>query len=736
MVNKLKPSAAGGKRWYSIKASATRKGEADIYIYSDIGAWGSTSADFVRDFRDLGKVAQINLHINSMGGDVFDGLAIYNTLVGERDKGAGLTVYIDGIAASIASIIAMAGQDILMPESSFIMIHDPSGMVWGTAEEMDKMAETMRGIKDSLVRIYAKRTSRDPADITTMMADETWMDGPKALAEGFATQIIDAETQIAACATSRICDRFRAIPATIRNTLTGEDKTMPDDTKILDETAAPPSEDDAPASIDAIIERIAPKNPGPQIHSTGERPGTWNTYQQNEDDIPPDPAQQQEQQLIARQKRYVADVKKLFEEARLLDLMDEAQQLLTGGVNPREASGHLIQIWARKKKTESNVGKLTPANSGARVISDYEDPAVIREQMSDAIAYPAIKAMNPAHKLPDNGARKFINFSATDNMRVIVRNMYPREDPRNMTKNRITDEALGNTTSDFPNILGVAANKVFLSAYSLAVGTYRAIASQQDLPNFQPNNMVRAGDFPALFQLNEHGEITRGSISESAETAQLKSHGRTFGISRQVLINDNLGVFTNMAAQAGRAVAVYENRLVWAVLLSNPTLATTNAQMFSTTHKNLTSSGTAISAASLGIGRAAMRVQKSLDGNVLNVAPAVLVVPASKETIAEQVISPLVVPEATSNLTPVGLRAPNLALVVEPLLDDDSTLSWYLFGQPGLGSNLIYGYLSGNSAPRVRTNSPFNVDGIEFQVLLDFYAAAIDFRFGYKNAGA
>jgi len=127
---------------------------------------------------------------------------------------------------------------------------------------------------------------------------------------------------------------------------------------------------------------------------------------------------------------------------------------------------------------------------------------------------------------------------------------------------------------------------------------------------------------------------------------------------------------------------------------------------------------------------------KSVDGNLLNVTPAVLAVCSEKETLAEQVLSPLVLPASSEHMTPISLRAPALKLVVEPLLDGNSTTAWYLFGTPARGSNFVAGRLAGAEAPRLRTNYPANVDGIEFQVLVDFYAAAVDYRFGYKNSGA
>lgn len=414
--------------------------------------------------------------------------------------------------------------------------------------------------------------------------------------------------------------------------------------------------------------------------------------------------------------------------------INTVDRLLDLGTDPADLGEELVAIFA-KTQAKQDTFRMQHSNEGARITHDYEDPATVQEAMADAIAYPAIKALNPAHTLPDNGARKFMGYGAGDFARDLVARSSGRiASERHLT--HVVGEALGNTTSDFPNLLGTSANKVLLAAIEAAAPTYRTVFSVQNAANFQPLSLVRAGDYPALLELNEHGEITRGSMSDSAEVARLKSAGRTFGITRQALINDSLGAFTNLAVQAGQSVAAYESLVAWTVFVSNQTLATTSAAVFSTTHGNLTASGTAISATSLGIGRAAMRVQKSLDGVPLNVVPQILAVPAAKETIAEQVLSPLVIPDSASSLTTVGLRSPSLTLVVEPLLDANSLTAWYLLGNPARGSNFVCGRLAGAEAPRIRTASPLNVDGVEFQVLVDFYAAAVDYRFGYKNAGA
>lgn len=165
------------------------KNSADILIYDAIGPedWGLVSAKAIsKELDALGAVDQINVGINSPGGYVFEGLAIYNLLHGHP---AAVTVDIHGAALSIASIIAMAGDKIRIAESAMMMIHDPWGMVAGNAAELRKEADILDQLKGSLVGIYAARTGMDNQQLADMMTAETWLQADQALASKFVDEI-------------------------------------------------------------------------------------------------------------------------------------------------------------------------------------------------------------------------------------------------------------------------------------------------------------------------------------------------------------------------------------------------------------------------------------------------------------------------------------------------------------------------------------------------------------------
>lgn len=190
------------KSWYGIRARGTG---AEVLIYDEIGAYGVSAKGFLAELGALPDGVPIDLRLNSPGGSVFDAVAIYNAL--KRHEGT-ITVWIDGIAASAASYIAMAGDEIVMPENAFLMIHDPSGLVMGTAEDMRSTAQALDKVKGSLIQGYAAKSGKSDDDIAVLMAAETWLDAKDALDLGF----IDRIAEPVKLAASFDVARFRNAP--------------------------------------------------------------------------------------------------------------------------------------------------------------------------------------------------------------------------------------------------------------------------------------------------------------------------------------------------------------------------------------------------------------------------------------------------------------------------------------------------------------------------------------------
>lgn len=179
---------ARDRSWYRIENAArpaNAGAHADLYVYAEIGAWGVEAAYLVEDLRQL-DVATLTVHINSPGGDAFDGVAIYNSLVAHQ---ATVTCSVEGMAASAASVIAMAGDEIVMQPGSMMMIHNASGLCWGEASDMRALADLLDQVSESIAGLYRLRAGGEVAGWLAAMAATTWYTAAEAVAAGLATRV-------------------------------------------------------------------------------------------------------------------------------------------------------------------------------------------------------------------------------------------------------------------------------------------------------------------------------------------------------------------------------------------------------------------------------------------------------------------------------------------------------------------------------------------------------------------
>ena len=355
----------------------------------------------------------------------------------------------------------------------------------------------------------------------------------------------------------------------------------------------------------------------------------------------------------------------------------------------------------------------------------------LRSGIENAILH---RAAPQFFKLTDEG-RQYRGMSLLDVARLYLNARGART--TDLSKMELAGLALGLTTrggmhstSDFPLLLADVTRKTLRAAYEEAEQTFKQIGRRVTLPDFKTSNRLQLGDAPALLEVKEHGEFTRGSITEGKEALNLKTYGRVFAITRQALVNDDTDAFSRVPTMFGRTARTLEADIVWAQITSNPVMGD-GVVLFHATHGNLDASASVISVASLGKGRAAMRVQKGIDGTtILNVVPKFLGVPAALETTAATFLVQLT-PAQASNVNPfAGLLTP----LVEPRLDVNSATAWYLFAGPGFDI-IEYAYLEGEEGPMVEERIGFDIDGLEIKCRLDFGAKVIDWRGIWKNPG-
>ncbi len=397
--------------------------------------------------------------------------------------------------------------------------------------------------------------------------------------------------------------------------------------------------------------------------------------------------------------------------ADVIDTMREAA--MRDRISPEALRGRLWDAFAQAAPRPSLPAR--PETGPGQV-----DPASLLDAMAEALAARSM----PGYQPPSGGRHvEFMGWRPSDMMGELLRARGERNVPRNPT---VLAERAFHTTSDFPALLSAAANKMLLAAYAPAQPTYRTLFLRRDFRDFKPHRHLRVGDFPTLLPLSENGEVQAGTMSESQELVYLQTFARRIRVTRQMLVNDDLGAFTDFAAAIGRRVADFENATAYALVNSatgdGPTLTSAASSVFSTAaaRSNKASSGTLLDLTNLAIGRAAVMKQKTLDGLPIAVGSQMRLLVGPNQELAARQLTVSVQPNQTSN---ANVYAGFVQPLVEPLIP---TNRWYLFADPATAPVYVYGYLNGAEGPQVTTGPVSGVDGVEVSVIFDFGVGAID----------
>jgi hypothetical protein len=375
------------------------------------------------------------------------------------------------------------------------------------------------------------------------------------------------------------------------------------------------------------------------------------------------------------------------------------------------------------------VGELaTKRNSvpvDARIDSLGADRAPTRKLFAEALFARMSGKPAPA------AAQEYVGASLVDMARALLEERGERV--RWARASSVIDAALRggmHATSDFADLLTDASQRFLLEMFTDAGSPLRVIGRKRTLPDFRAMHGLRAEGDLNLLLTEEGGEFKRGSFETSKNSIQLNTYGRIFGLSRQAIVNDDLGAFLDMQRVWARALSELEGSSLTALISgTGGTLAEDGKALYHVDHGNVAATGGAITVETLSAAREAMRTQKNLDGTtVVNAAPKYLVVGPAKETEAEQVLAALS-PATTANANPFSGK---LELVVDPRQTGNS---WRLFADPSQFPVVEYANLEGQEGLYTDTRSGFDVDGVEFKARIDHGTALMGYRGTYMNPG-
>lgn len=393
---------------------------------------------------------------------------------------------------------------------------------------------------------------------------------------------------------------------------------------------------------------------------------------------------------------------------------------IDGGANPDTARRAAFEALANRSASPIRTEQVRVEMGGSQ-----DDPALRARQMGEAL----YARINPRHELSDP-ARRYAYSTPVDMAKELL--TLRGESTMALSPASLVTRAL-HTTSDFPIVLGDTVGRVLRDAYQAAPSGIRRLGRQTTARDFRSVNKIMLGEAPLLEKLNEHGEIKAGTMAEAREAYKVETWARKIGITRQVLVNDDLGAFSDLARRMGQAAAETEARILVTLLEAGsgngPTLSDSKT-LFHADHGNKAGTGAVISDATLSAARLALRTQKGIEDRTIRVTPRNLLVPPALETTAEKWLASIA-PATAADVNPFS---GSLSLVVEPRLS--SATRWYVTADPGEIDGLEFAYLSGAEGPQVESRSGWDVDGVEIRVILDFGAGFIDHRGWFMNAGA
>lgn len=376
----------------------------------------------------------------------------------------------------------------------------------------------------------------------------------------------------------------------------------------------------------------------------------------------------------------------------------------------------------------------------ARVTEDAIDKFVTGAEEGILVRSSMVKDREQIRKARESGmAGKSLIRLATDYLHLRGEDVFKLNDDAVATR-AIAMRAHGQTSSDFTSLLQNIANKALLTGFEEAPETWNIWTRRGTLPDFKQATRINMSGFTGLAEVAEDGEITYGKFTDRKETIQLVSYAKKYRMSRQLIINDDLGGLTQIPRAMGRAANRKIGDVVYAVLnTTGPTLVQDSIALWDTaTHKNYVAASTAPTVATLTTALTAMAKQTDPNTSaVLNVRPRYLVVPVALEATARVLMSSLDDPAGATIRTP-NPYAGRFEVVTDARLDGQTNgaAAWYLFGDPNIYDTFEVAFLNGVDQPYLRENQAWDNQSVEYVVGIDFGVSALDFRAVHKYRGS
>jgi ATP-dependent protease ClpP protease subunit len=678
-----------------------------MQLYGDVG-FDIMAADVARALESAGG-RDITVNLFSYGGDAGEGLAIHDILARYQGR---KTVVIDGVAASAGSIVAMAGDRVVMPDNALLMIHNCWSYAAGDAESLRTSAALLDTYSLAYQRTYAKRTGATEAQVIEWMSAGsgagTWFTAEDALTAGLADEVA-SPAQVRASAPRFPADRFTSPPAALLQIWGAKTDKMDQEDRPLTPSPIPVNTQSpvgvAPpaATTDDQARAAAPQEAAPLLSASTSPPA----------------AASAESATVAALRRET-EIRRCAASAGLA--ADVVQSMVDSGKPFSEVAVEIVSAHAAVVEAQAGA-----AGHPARIQVTRHEGDTIMAGIGDML----YARINPGKELSDAG-RQYRGYSMMECIRIYAQSRGINTAGR--SKSELAAMAM-HGTGDFPLLFSNLASKGLDAAYQEEPHTFTQIARQQNLPDFkQASDLVVAADLLPELTL-EGGEYKHGTVNEAQSTWRLFTYTKKVVVSRQAIINDDLSALERVPEYMGRGFRRLESNLAWALITGNAVTSVDGQVLFHASHKNTGSGPIGVSGVNSAV--KAMRKQTDISGVAVNLTPDFLIVPTDLEGTARQFLL-----SATNGYAPValtGAAGPNIyagsmQLIVEPRLDGSST-QWYAAAGPNRIDGLVYGYLADEPGPTITPVPERDPDGITLLARTDFGCAVKDYRFIYQSSG-
>ncbi|HEY4531522.1 MAG TPA: ClpP-like prohead protease/major capsid protein fusion protein [Luteimonas sp.] len=700
----------------------------ELLIYGAIGAswWDdeSITARSVVEALSGTTASTIEVRINSLGGSVADGIAIHNELRRQAAAGKTVTCTVDGMACSIASLIAAAGDTVRMHGNALQMLHAPWGSLWvdGNAKEVREVAEEFAQVLEVMGKAmsasYARKSGRPASEFDAMWAagDDHWYTAEEAVEAGLCDEVIDGLVVESEDEDEPGADAAAAVEAFLEQLVESAPQALACNVRAA-----------ARRSVIAAARAKAERNPNPPAPVAANPPA--DAGHTHEETTMPAPNHQ-----TAAPAAISAAVTDAI--AALRTRNEEIRALAEPHFGNPEIRSYYDSVIAEPDPsiTAADVGKQIlalmakgrgPLGAAGTVTVDERDNRIAGMGAALQARLGHARGEDGNHY---RGMTLFDMAAACAQAAGVNTRGMPRED--------VVRAAITHTSSDFPAITGNAVRTAVLRGYEEFPEVYPEFTRPVSVPDFKKQSLAGLGQFVGIEEVPKGGEYPYGTFSAIGQDLQLKKMGGIFSITDEAIINDDLGLFDSVPQKMGAAAKRALGDRVFALITSNPVLSDGIA-LFHASHNNLLT-GAAPSTAAIDAMIAKMALQRDSAGNPVRVPLKFILAPVGLGGLVRQVLeSQFEIGGSTAKANTAPNYVRNRFVVVEdPRLDADSPTAFYGVADPAVVDGIVVAYRDGVREPRVTQREGWNVDGIEFKVRLDA-APGIASHLGLnKNPGA